>query len=115
MDGPVGFEEVRLEEDLEPVSGQPFDRVVDGKNVDPLPVLHVGTFGNGHDIAESNSEIVSNDSVHPDLLVWNGVVAQHDADRLLPFLALELQTQLNKIMKFDDLKFKSTVFHTKIS
>jgi len=69
VDGSVGLEEVGLEEDLEPVSGHSFDRVVDGEDVDPLAVLDVRTFGNGDDVTESDSEVVSDDSVHSDFVV----------------------------------------------
>ncbi len=93
MDGPVSLEEVGLEEDLEPVSGQAFDRVVDGEDVDPLAVLDVRTFGNRDDVTESDSEVVSDDSVHPNFFVRHGVVAQNDAHGLLALLSLELETK----------------------
>jgi hypothetical protein len=93
VDGPVSLEEVGLEEDLEPVSGQAFDRVVDGEDVDPLAVLDVRTFGNRDDVAESDSEVVSDDSVHPNFFVGHGVVAQNDAHGLLALLSLELETK----------------------
>ena len=69
VNGSISFQEVRLEEDLEPVSGHSFDRVVDGEDVDPLAVLDVRTFGNGDDVTESDSEVVSDDSVHSDFVV----------------------------------------------
>jgi hypothetical protein len=37
--------------------------------VDPLAVLDVRTFGNRDDVAESDSEVVSDDSVHSDFFV----------------------------------------------
>ena len=42
--GPVGFKEVGLEVDLKQVSSDALHGVVDGENVDPLPVLHIWTW-----------------------------------------------------------------------
>jgi len=89
VDGPVCLEEVGLQEHLEPVAGQALNGVVDGQDVDPLAVLDVRALGDGDDVAETNSEVVSDDPVHADLLVGDGVVAQDDADRFLPLLSLE--------------------------
>ena len=89
VDGPVRLQEVRLQEDFKPVSGQAFDGVIDRKDVDPLAVLDVRTFRDRDDVAETNSEVVSDDAVHPDLLAGDGVVAEDDADGLLPLLALQ--------------------------
>ena len=89
MNGSISFEEVRLEEDLEPISGQPLDGVVDRQNVNSLSVFDVRAFGHGNDVAQTNPEVVSDDAVHADLLVGNGVVTENDADCLLPLLAFE--------------------------
>ena len=91
MDGPVGLQEVGLEEDLEPVAGEALDGVVDGEDVDPLAVLDVGAGGQGDDVAESDPEVVSHDAVHADLLVGCGVIAKDNAGSLLPLLALNLR------------------------
>ena len=42
-----------------------------------------------HDVSEPDSEVVAHHPVHPDLLVSDGVVGQHDANTLLPLLALQ--------------------------
>ena len=96
VDGSIGLQEVGLQEDLEPVSGQAFDGVIDGQNMDPLPVLDVRTFRDRDDVAETNSKVVSDDSVHSDLLVGDGVVAQNDADGLLALLALQQDSVASK-------------------
>lgn len=42
-----------------------------------------------HDVSEANSEVVSNNSVHSDLIVCTSFVSQDDADSLLSLLSLE--------------------------
>jgi len=86
---PVGFQEVRLQEDLKPVARQPLNGVVNGQNMDPLSVLDVGALGDGDHVAEANPEIVPDDPVHSDLFGGDGLVAEDNADGLLAFLALE--------------------------
>jgi len=86
---PIGFKEVRLQEDLKPVARQPLNRVVNGQNMDPLSVLDVGALGDGDDVAQANPEIVPDDPVHSDLFGGDGLVTEDNADGLLAFLALE--------------------------
>ena len=66
-----------------------FHAVVDGEDVDPLAVLDVGAALDGHDVPETDPEVVPDHAVHADLVVSDGVVRQHDAHTLLPLLALE--------------------------
>lgn len=40
-DGPIGLQEVGLEVDLKQVPCDPLYSVIDGQNMDPLPVLHI--------------------------------------------------------------------------
>ncbi len=89
VNGSISFQEVRLEEDLEPVSGQPFDGVVDRQDVNSLAILDVRAFCHGDDVAQTNPEVISDNAVHADLLVGHRVVAEHDADGLLSLLAFE--------------------------
>ena len=57
--------------------------------MDPLAVLDVWAALDGHDVPETDPEVVPDDAVHADLVVSDGVVRQHDAHTLLPLLALE--------------------------
>ena len=57
--------------------------------MDPLAVLDVRAALDGHDVPESDPEVVPDHAVHADLVVSDGVVRQHDAHTLLPLLALE--------------------------
>jgi len=43
-DGPVRLEEVWLQVDLKQVSSDSLYRVIEGKNMDPLSILHIGTW-----------------------------------------------------------------------
>ena len=54
--------------------------------MDPLAVLDVGAALDGHHVAQSDSEVVPHDSVHPDLVVGHGVVGEDNADTLFPLL-----------------------------
>ena len=74
---------------IKPVAGEPLHAVVDGEDVDPLAVLDVRAALDGHDVPETDPEVVPDHAVHADLVVSDGVVRQHDAHTLLPLLALE--------------------------
>ena len=89
MNGSISFEEVRLEEDVKQVSGQPFNSVVYGQNVDPLAVLDIGAGSYRNDIAQSDSQVVADHSIHANLFIRDRIVGQHNADSLLPLLAFE--------------------------
>ena len=65
------------------------DAVIDGEDVDPLAVLDVGAALDGHHVAEPYPQVVPHHAVHPDLVVSDGVVRQHDAHALLPLLTLK--------------------------
>merc|ERR1719244_1436673 len=70
----VGFKEVRLQVDLEPVASEALNTVINGENVDSLAILNIWTRLDSHDISKSNTKIVTNSSVHSDLLIRDSVV-----------------------------------------
>ena len=74
---------------IKPVAGEPLHTVVDGEDVNPLAVLHVWAALDGHHVPEPHTEVVPHHAVHPDLLVTDRVVRQHDTDALLPLLPLQ--------------------------
>merc|ERR1719516_762312 len=74
VDGSVGLQEVGLQVDLEPVSRETLDTVINGENVNPLAILDIRTALDGNNISKSDSEIVPDNAVHPDLVVSDGVV-----------------------------------------
>ena len=45
---------------------------------------------NGDNISESNSQVVSDDTVHSDLFVAYSFIREYDANTLLPLLALKM-------------------------
>ena len=103
MDGAVGFQEVGLEVDLKPISGETLDRVVNGEDVNPLAVLDIGTGRHGDNVAETNSEVVADNSVHPDSLIGDGIVREHDANGLFAFLSFQqncVATEKLKLVHF---------------
>merc|ERR1719352_223940 len=89
VDWPVRLKEVGLQVNLKPVPCQTLHTVVDRQNVDPLAILHVRAALDGNDVAESHPQVVPHHPVHPDLVVGHRVVAEDDADALLPLLSLQ--------------------------
>jgi hypothetical protein len=60
-DGSVGLEEVRLEVDLEEVSGDALDGVVDGEDVDALSILDISAGVKRHDISKTDTQVLADD------------------------------------------------------
>ena len=73
---------------IEEVPRDTLDRVVNWQHVNPLPILHIRTLVNRDDIPETNAEVASDHLVHADLRLFTGVIGEHNAYRILPFLAL---------------------------
>ena len=69
MDGSVGLEEVGLEVDLESVSCDALDGVVQRQHVDLLAVLDIGAGRDGHHVAQADAKVVPQHSVHQ----WGGI------------------------------------------
>jgi hypothetical protein len=57
-------------------------------NIYGILKLLLGTNLDGDDVSKPDPEVVPNHSVHPYLLVRDGVIRQHNANALLAFLAL---------------------------
>ena len=69
--GRLTLEEVRLEVDLEEVSSQSLDRVIEGKNVDALSVLDVVAGVYASDVTKLDTKVVAGDLVELDLALVN--------------------------------------------
>lgn len=89
VDGTVGFQKVWFKECLEQVAGQTFDGVVKGQNVNPLSILYVGTRLDRDDVGEVDAQIIADNPIHTDPLVWAVLVGEYNTDRLLFALAFE--------------------------
>jgi len=89
LDGAVSLEEVGLEIDVEKVSSNTLDSVVEGEDVDALSVRDVAAGGDGDDIREANAEILTNDLVHPHVGILTRIVSKHNADSVLSLLSLD--------------------------
>ncbi len=57
--------------------------------MDPLSVLDVWACCEGHHVAKADAQVVPHHTVHPDLLVGDGVVREDDAGGLLALLTLQ--------------------------
>lgn len=69
--------------------GESFNSVIDGQDVNAFAVLHIGARLNRHDIGQADTQVVTDDTVHADLLVGACFVGQDNADRLFASLALQ--------------------------
>ena len=81
------LEEVWLEVDLEDVAAKPFDRVVKGKDVDPLAVFDVQARMHVDEVAELDAQVVARHLVHLDPALLYIVRAQTDQHRVFALLA----------------------------
>mmetsp|Transcript_30444 Transcript_30444/g.64131 ORF Transcript_30444/g.64131 Transcript_30444/m.64131 type:complete len:464 (+) Transcript_30444:1281-2672(+) len=89
LDGAVGLQEVRLEVHVEEVARHALDGVVQGQDVDALPVGDVAAVGHGDDVGEADAQVLADDFVHADAGVVARLVGQDDAHGVAPFLALD--------------------------
>lgn len=71
------------------ITSETLDAVVEGKDVDFGEVWAFGAWKNGDEIAETDSEVLSDHLVHPDLGVVKLVVDEGDGDGELTSLASE--------------------------
>ena len=81
------FEEVGLEVDIEDVSAQTLDGVVERKNVDTFAVLDVETRVYVDEIAELDAQVVTRDLVELDATLLDVVGAQANENGVLALLA----------------------------
>mmetsp|Transcript_20839 Transcript_20839/g.84851 ORF Transcript_20839/g.84851 Transcript_20839/m.84851 type:complete len:319 (-) Transcript_20839:229-1185(-) len=84
----IGLQKVRLEVDVEQISGQAFGTVLEGENVNAITIFHIWTRVDGDNVAKPNSKIVSDDPVHANLLIGAFLIDQYHANSsppLLPF------------------------------
>mmetsp|Transcript_37429 Transcript_37429/g.76302 ORF Transcript_37429/g.76302 Transcript_37429/m.76302 type:complete len:501 (-) Transcript_37429:109-1611(-) len=85
----VRLQEVRLQVHVEEVSRNTLDGVVQGEDVDPLPVRHVPAGGDCHDVREADAQVLAHHLVHAHVGVVAALVSEDDADGVAPLLALE--------------------------
>ena len=71
------------------LTSESFDGVVDGKDVNPLAVFHLGTRLDGDDVTQAHAQIVAHDAIQPNLVVGDCVVGQNDAHGLTTLFAWE--------------------------
>ena len=80
------FEEVRFEINIEEVTAETLDGVVEWKDVHSFTVLDIEALVNVDEITELDSEIVSGDLVYLDLALFYCIVAQTDENSVSPLL-----------------------------
>ena len=78
------LKEIWLEVNLENVTRETLDRVVEWEDVDALAVLDVQAGVYVHNIAELHAQIVTGDLIHLDLALLNGIRAQANEHGVMP-------------------------------
>ena len=81
------FEEVGLEVNIEDVTAETLDGVVEGKDVYALAVLDVQARVHVDHVAKLDTEVVTGDLVHLDFALLDIVRAQADEHSIVPLLA----------------------------
>ena len=89
LDGPVGLQEVGLEVNVEEVAADPLDGIVQGQDVDALPVRDVPACRDRHHVGEAHPQVLADHLVHADVGIVAGVVGEDDADGVPALLALD--------------------------
>mmetsp|Transcript_14740 Transcript_14740/g.30439 ORF Transcript_14740/g.30439 Transcript_14740/m.30439 type:complete len:332 (-) Transcript_14740:364-1359(-) len=69
FDRTVGLQKVRLQVDLEEISRNSLDGIVQGQDVNALAVRNISTGGDGDDVAQPDSQVFSNHLVHANVRV----------------------------------------------
>ena len=80
------LKEIWLEVNIEDITGETLDRVVEWEDVDALAVLDVQAGVYVHNIAELHAQVVTGDLVHLDLALLDVIRAQADKDGISPLL-----------------------------
>ena len=81
------LKEIWLEVNIEDITGETLDRVVEGQDVDALAVLDVQARVHVDHVAKLDTEVVTCDLVHLDFALLNIVRAQADEHSIVPLLA----------------------------
>ena len=81
------FEEVRFEINIEEVTAETLDGVVEGQDVDALAVLDIEALVHVNEIAKLDAQVVARDLVHLYPALLDIVGAQADQDSVAPLLA----------------------------
>ena len=78
------FEEVRFKINIEEVTAETLDGVVEGKDVYALAVLDVQARVHVDHVAKLDTEVVTGDLVHLDLALLNSIGAQANEHGVMP-------------------------------
>ncbi len=89
------LQEVWLEVDIEDVAAQAFDGVVEGKDVETLPILDIQARVHVDHVTELDAEFIAHYLVHLDLALLNIVGAQADQHGIMPLLPAKYMVSHN--------------------
>jgi len=66
-----------------------FNGVIDGQDVDALAVLDVRAGLDRDNVGQTDTQVVSHNTIHTDFLIGAGIIREHNADGFLAPLALQ--------------------------
>ena len=89
VDGAIRFKEVRFEVDIKKTSSETLNSVINRQDMNPLAIFDIGAGGNRNHITKPDPEVVSDHTVHANLLIGDCVIRQDNANGLFPLLALQ--------------------------
>jgi type V secretory pathway adhesin AidA len=109
VDWTISFQEVGLQIDVENIPaiaklgnessemrgmmtnlpGESLNGVIDGQDMNAFAVLHIRARLNGHNVSQTDTQVISDDAIHTDLSIGTVLVGKDDADSLLTSFALQ--------------------------
>ena len=93
------FEEVRFEINIEEVTAETLNGVVEWKNMHSFTVLDIETLVNVNKITELDSQVVASNFVHLDLAFLDVIGGQANENCISPLLSPAARDQLRNIDK----------------
>mmetsp|Transcript_4701 Transcript_4701/g.7322 ORF Transcript_4701/g.7322 Transcript_4701/m.7322 type:complete len:212 (+) Transcript_4701:1611-2246(+) len=89
LDGTVRLQEVWLQVDIKEISGHSLNGVVKRQDVNALAIGDVSAGSDRDDIAQTDTQVLTNNLVHANVGIVAGFVGQDDADRIASLLSLD--------------------------
>mmetsp|Transcript_4607 Transcript_4607/g.6397 ORF Transcript_4607/g.6397 Transcript_4607/m.6397 type:complete len:223 (+) Transcript_4607:1885-2553(+) len=89
LDRTVGLQEVGFEVDIKEVSRNTFNRIIERKDMNSLPIWNIPTRGDCDDITQTDTKILTNHLVHPDLRVIACFICKNNTDCVPSLLSLD--------------------------
>lgn len=83
------FEEIWLQVDIENVSTQTLNRIIERKYMNPLPILDIKTLVHIDEICEFNAKVITGNFVHLDSTLFNVIGTETNENCVSSLLSTE--------------------------